>query len=169
MNELRKNDEVKNETLKGRFSSGKQRTDKNRKSVEGTSRLSQERQIISVKQLKRVVKKKTPVFFAVVWGQENRKVNVAVKTESIGRTEGKKRDLMKQQGPKKRFLSVEEREAEILSMLDPGVRGKLKELIDEFKDVFPDTWAKRRPQKGTSFTRFAQKRVLNPLVGHHTV
>ena len=97
--------------------------------------------------MKKLVKKKTPVFLAVVWGQENRTVNAAVKSESIGLTEGKKRDLMKKTGPKKRFLSVEEREAEILERVDPGVRGKLKELVDEFKDVFPDTLPKGRPPK----------------------
>ena len=53
-----KNSEDKNEALKGRFSSGKQRTAKNRKSAEGTSRLSHDRQIISVKQLKILVKKR---------------------------------------------------------------------------------------------------------------
>ena len=31
--------------------------------------------------------------------------------------------------------------------VDPGVRGKLKELVDEFKDVFPDTLPKGRPPK----------------------
>ena len=115
--------------------------------TEGSSRLSRERQIISVKKLKRLVKKKTPVFLAVIWGQENRKVNAAVKSESIRLTEGKKRDLMKKLGPKKRFLSVEEREEEILSRVDPDVCGKLKELVDEFKDVFPDTLPKGRPPK----------------------
>ena len=142
----KKESEVKNETLKGRFSGSRTRTVKKTK-TEGSSRLSHERQIISVKQLKKLVKKKTPVFLAVVWGQENRKVNAAVKSESIGLTEGKKRDLMKKLGPKKRFLSVEEREEEILSRVDPGVRGKLKELVDEFKDVFPDTLPKGRPPK----------------------
>ena len=97
--------------------------------------------------MKKLVKKKTPVFLAVVWGQENRQVNAVVKSESIGLMEGKKRDLMKKTGPKKRFLSVEEREQEILSRVDPGVRGKLKELVDEFKDVFPDTLPKGRPPK----------------------
>ena len=86
------NEKVKNETLKG---SDRTRTNRSRKTTEGMSRLSQERQIISVKQLKRLVKKKTQVLLAVVWGQENRKVNAAVKSESIGLTEGKKRDLMK--------------------------------------------------------------------------
>ena len=68
-------------------------------------------------------------------------------SESIGLIEGKKRDLMKQQGPKKRFFSVEEREVEILSKVSPNVRGKLKELIDEFKDVLLDTLPKGRHQK----------------------
>ena len=51
---------VKNETLKGRFGnvSGRTRTEKSRKPTEGMSRLSRERQIISVKQLKRLVKRK---------------------------------------------------------------------------------------------------------------
>ena len=49
-----------NETLKGsdRNSSGRTRTEKSRKTTEGSSKLSHERQIISVKQLKRLVKKK---------------------------------------------------------------------------------------------------------------
>ena len=34
---------------------------------------------------------------------------------------------MKKSGPKKRFLSIEEWEAEILVRVDPGVHGKLKE------------------------------------------
>ena len=66
----KKNEKVKNEALKGndKNSSGRTRTKTNNKKTEGSSRLSRERQIISVKQLKRLVKKKTPVFLAVVWG-----------------------------------------------------------------------------------------------------
>ena len=93
------------------------------------------------------MEKKTPFFLAVVWGQENRKVHAVVKSESFGLTLGKKRDLMKKQGPKKRFLNVEEREEEILSKVSPDVRGKLKELVDEFKDIFPDTLPKGHSPK----------------------
>ena len=93
------------------------------------------------------MKKKVPVFLAVVWGQEHGKANVAMKSESIGLTKRKKRDLMKKIGSKKRFLSVEEREKEILSRVNPDVRGKLKERVDEFKDVFLDTLPKGRPPK----------------------
>ena len=130
--------------------------------AEGTSRLSRGRQIISVKELKRLVKKKTPIFLTVVWGQENKKVNVAVKTDSIRLTKGKKRDLMKKSGPNKRFLSVEEREAEILSRVDPKVHGKLKELVDEFKDVFPDTLAKGRPQKRDMVHEIRTEEIAEP-------
>ena len=99
--------------------------------------------------MKKLVKRKTPVFLAVVWGQETRGVNAAVKSESIGLTEGKKRDLMRKTGPKRnfQFLTVEEREEQILHKVSPDVRGKLKELVDEFKDVFPDTLPKGRPPK----------------------
>ena len=76
---------------------------------------------------------------------------------------------MKKQGPKKCVLNVEERDAGILSRVNLDVRGNLKELVDEFKDVFPDTLQRDVPQKGTSSTRFAKRRVLNPLVGHHAV
>ena len=144
--EKKENEKVKNETLKGRISGSRTRTKKKTK-TEGSASLSRERRIISIKQLKRLVKKKTSVFLAVVWGQENRKVNAVVTSESIGLTEGKKRDLMKKLSPKKRFLSVEEREEEILSRVDPGVHGKLKELVDEFKDIFLDTLPKGRPPK----------------------
>ena len=145
------NEKAKNETLKGRIGSISGKGTKTGKKIttEGSSRLSRERQLISVKQLKRLVKKKTPVFLPVVWGQDRRQVNATVKTESIGLTEGKKRDLMRKTGPKKnfQFLSVEEREEQILSKVSPEVRGKLKELVDEFKDVFPDTLPKGRPPK----------------------
>ena len=76
--EENENEKAKNETLKGRFdrirgrgSCKGMKTDK-KKMTEGSLRLSRERQLISVKQLKRLVKKKTPVFLAVVWGQEHR-------------------------------------------------------------------------------------------------
>ena len=50
-----------------------------------------------------------------------------MKSESIELKEGKKRDLMKKSGPKKRFLSAERREEEILSRVDPSIHRKLKE------------------------------------------
>ena len=54
---------------------------------------------------------------------------------------------MKKQGTKKRFLSVEEWEEEILLRVHPSVCGKLKEFMDEFKDMFLDTLSKGRGPK----------------------
>ena len=54
---------------------------------------------------------------------------------------------MKKQGLKKRFLSVEEWEATILLRVNADVRGKLKKIVDELKDVFLDTLLKGRSPK----------------------
>ena len=54
---------------------------------------------------------------------------------------------MKKQGLKKRFLSVKEWEAMILSRVNADVHGKLKKIVDELKDVFLDTLLKGRPPK----------------------
>ena len=86
-----------------------------------------------------------------------------MKTETIGLTERKKRDLMKKLGIEKRFLSVEEREAEIMSRVNPDVDGKLKELVDEFKDVFLDTLPKGRPQKRDIVHEIRIEEGFNPL------
>ena len=70
---------------------------------------------------------------------------------------------MKKQSPEKHFLIVEEREEEILSRVDPGVRGKLKELVDEFKDMFPDTLPKGRPPKRDIVHEIYTKEGVKPL------
>ena len=75
---------------------------------------------------------------------------------------------MKQKGPKKRFLTVEEREQEILERVSPDMRGKLKELVDEFKDVFPDTLPKGRPPKRDIVHEIRTEEGAKPRVGHHT-
>ena len=85
-----------------------------------------------------------------------------MKSESIGLTKGKKRDLMKKLGPKKRFLSAEEWEEQILSKVSPNVCGKLKELVDEFKDVFPDTLPKGRPPKRDIVHEIRTKKGAKP-------
>ena len=76
------------------------------------SRVSRQRQIVSVKKMKKLVKQKEPVFMAVVWAQKENEpsAKAAAVSTSQGLTEKKKRLIMKEVGPKKRFLTVEERE-----------------------------------------------------------
>ena len=113
------------------------------------SRVSRQRQIISVKKMKKLVKQKEQVFMAVVWAQKRDGpcAKVAAVSTSQGLTEKKKRLIMKEVGPKKRFLTVEEREQEVLFGVAPEQRDKLREIIEEYRDVFPSTLPKGRPLK----------------------
>ena len=113
------------------------------------SRVSSQRQIISVKKMKKLVKQKEPVFMAVVWAQKRDEpcAKVAAVSTSQGLTEKKKKLIMKEVGPKKRFLTVEEREQEVLSGVAPEQRDKLWEIIEEYRDVFPSTLPKGCPPK----------------------
>ena len=88
---------------------------------------------------KLIEREKEQVFLAMVRCIGRPKtVNVAIHPESQGLTEKKKRELMKASGPKKEFLSVKEREEEILERVQPGFQGKLGEIVDEYRDVFPE-------------------------------
>ena len=86
---------------------------------------------------------------AVVWAQKRDEpsAKVAVVSTSQGLTEKKKRLIMKEASPKKRFLTVEEREQEVLSGVAPEQREKLWEIIEDYRDVFPNTLPKGRPPK----------------------
>ena len=113
------------------------------------SRVSRQRQIVTVKKMKKLVKQKEPVFMAVVWAQKKDGpcAKLSAVSTSQGLTEKKKRLIMKEVGPKKRFLTVEEREQEVLSGVAPEQRDKLREIIEEYRDVFPNTLPKGRPPK----------------------
>ena len=113
------------------------------------SRVSRQRQIISIKKMKKLVKQKEPVFMAVVWAQKRDEpcAKAAAVSTSQGLTERKKRLIMKEVDPKKRFLTVEEREQEVLFGVAPEQRDKLREIIEEYRDVFPSTLPKGRPPK----------------------
>ena len=99
--------------------------------------------------LKKLIKReKKQVFSAVVRCIGRPKiVNAAIHSESQGLTKKKKRKLMKASMTKKEFLSVKEREKEILKRLLPEFRGKLRETVDEYSDVFPEKSTKGRPPK----------------------
>ena len=62
-------------------------------------------------------------------------------------SEKKKRLIMKEVGPKKGFLTVEEREKEVLFGVAPEQREKLREIIEDYRDVFPNTLPKGRPPR----------------------
>ena len=120
--------------------------------------------------MKKLVKQKQPVFMAMVWAQEDRNepsAKAVAMSTSQGLTEKKKRLIMKEVGPKKRFLTVEEREKEVPSGVAQEQREKLRVIIEEYRDVFPNTLPKGRPQKGTLFMRLTLNPALNPSADPH--
>ena len=87
---------------------------------------------------------------AMMWAQEDRNersAKAATVSTSQGLTEKKKRLIMKEVGPKKRFLTVEEREKEVLSGVAQEQWEKLREIIEEYRNVFPNALPKGRPPK----------------------
>ena len=117
--------------------------------IKTKSRLESQRQLMTARGLKKLIKReKEQVFLAVVRCIGRPKiVNAAIHPESQGLTEKKKRKLMKASGPKKEFISVKEREEEILERVQPEFRLKLREIVDEYHDVFQEKLPKGRPPK----------------------
>ena len=78
----------------------------------------EKRQLLSAKQLKKLLKKKEPAFLALVRpvGGSTQRQGASLATSqtlSHGVTEKAKREQMKAPSPKKSFLTVEERKEEI--------------------------------------------------------
>ena len=116
------------------------------------SRIEQARQIISARQIQKLTKEDHPIFLAIVRTNElpnkqrKRSQNCAAKFAiAHGITEGQKRQINKQIGPKKGFETVEGREQEVLDAVPERHRKDLKSIIDEYKDVFPEKFPKGVP------------------------
>ena len=53
-------------------------------------------------------------------------------------TEGQKRKISKETGPKKEFITVAEREQQFLNSVPENHREKLETIIRQYRDVFPE-------------------------------
>ena len=100
------------------------------------------RQIISARQLQKLAKNDAPVFLAIVRANKppNKRDNKRGKRSqgtgekfaaAHGITEGQKRHINKQTGPKKDFVSIEERERQVLNRFPEKHRKDLETLIKE--------------------------------------
>ena len=118
---------------------------------------SRHRDLVSVKRMKKLAKQGVPMFLAIVRQREivqeapRRKGrnfrSTLCNVSAQGQTEGSKRKVMKQYGPKKDFISVQEREQQIMAAVPSEYHQDLQELVSEFRDVFPETLPKGRPLK----------------------
>ena len=60
-------------------------------------------------------------------------------------TEGQKRKISKETGPKKEFITVAEREQQVLNSVPEGYRKKLETIIQQYRDIFPEKLSKGLP------------------------
>ena len=119
------------------------------------SQASKTRQIITARQIQKLAKQGHPVFLAVVrpayevpqirrkrGGSKKSPIYVAT---AHGMTEGKKRKISKETGPKKEFITIAEREQQVLNSVPKGYRKKPKTISQQYRDIFPENLSKGLP------------------------
>ena len=118
------------------------------------SQTAETRRIMSARQMQKLIKNDEPVFLAVVRASDSfvprglkskqspsyTAVNVA-----HGRTEGHRKKINKESGPKKNIISVKEREQEVLNSVPIVYRESFEEIIQKYRDVFPEKLPKGAP------------------------
>ena len=117
--------------------------------------LAQSRQLITARQIQKLAKADQPIYLAIVrqtheaprMRKRSNKTpsRVAQFAAAHGRTEINKRSINKMTGPKKDIISVAQREREVISQVPVVYRGKLEEIIHEYRDIFPEQLPKGIP------------------------
>ena len=119
------------------------------------SQASKTRQIITARQLQKLAKQGQPVFLAIVRStgdvpqrrgrRGGNKQSPKYAAAAHGMTEGQKRKISKETGPKKDWITVKEREQQVLDSVPESHREKLETIIREFRDIFPEKLSKGLP------------------------
>ena len=119
------------------------------------SQASKTRQTITARQIQKLAKQGQPVYLAIVRPKNdvpytrkkrggNKKFPVYAAT-AHGMTEGQKRKISKETGPKKEFISVAEREQQVLNSVPENHREKLETMIRQYRNVFPEKLSRGLP------------------------
>ena len=120
-----------------------------------TNPLSQSRQLITARQIRKLAKGDNPIYLAIVRHSNNapgaklqsRQTpgRVARFAAAHGMSEGTKHAVNKQTASKKDFMSVAEREREVISQVPVVHRERLENIIQEYRDIFPEQLPKGTP------------------------
>ena len=112
--------------------------------------MQQTRQIISARQLQKLARNDNPVFLAIIRqtyecpqrrgnkGNKRSSHRVPNSAPAHDMTEGEKRKINCETGPKKDISTVAERERQVLSSVPDNYREDLQFLIEEYLDIFPE-------------------------------
>ena len=79
-------------------------------------------------------------------------------------TEGQKRKINRESGPKKDIITVKEREREVLDSVLAVHRKSLEKLIREYGDVFLKNYPRVRHPIERCNIALKSNRVVNPLI-----
>ena len=85
------------------------------------------------------------VLFPNRGSRNKRSPSYAAVNSAHGMTEGQRRKINKESGPKKNIISVKEREQEVLNSVPAVYRESLEKVIQKYRDVFPEKLPKGAP------------------------
>ena len=110
--------------------------------------MSQSWQLITTRQINKLAKGDNPVFLAIVCttndapktkkGSKRSSARAAQFDAAHGMSEGMKRSINKQEGPKKDIITVAGRERQVLNGVPICYRERLEKVIQKYHDVFPE-------------------------------
>ena len=115
-----------------------------RKSVLATQRV-----LMNAKQFSKVVKKEQCHLALVreILAENDWSWSGVRNVTRKGMTEGEKRRISKETGPKKEFPSAAEIREKVIASAKPEFQDQLRKIVEEYKDVFPEKLPKGRPPK----------------------
>lgn len=112
--------------------------------VKTQSKEASQRRMVSSRAIGRAVKRGEAAFLAIV-RPDMSMVNNRPTLASIGMTEGKKKQMSKQRGPRKEFATVHEVRKKVLEGIRPECRSELSKIFQEYADVFPEKLPRGKP------------------------
>ena len=115
-----------------------------------SSKLAGQRQLLSPKQIQKLVKKGKACYLAIVLPNKTVVVGAAqgsLDLEHQGMTQKVKRALMKERGAIRKPPPVKETRKKIYSEVPQEVRDGLDKILSDFEDMFPEQLPKGRPPK----------------------
>ena len=125
------------------------------KSMNVANPITQSRQLITARQIQKLAKADHPIYLAIVRPtndaprirkrSDKTPARVAQFAAAHGQSQINKRSVNKMTGPKKDIISVAQRESEVISQVPAIYRGKLKKIIHEYRDIFPEQLPKGIP------------------------
>ena len=104
-----------------------------------------QREFISLKQMRKLTARGETSYLLMIRSFGKEKTQKRPKFANIGSSQGKKRSEMLKTGPVKQFKTAVEVMKEVVEQASPEVQGPLRNIIQDYQDVFPEKLPKGVP------------------------